>query len=92
MFQSIEDVKEDEEFDYVILRNSYDSRNKLSYEFVEEQLAPFKTILLKTVIRRSEAINQAQMNNEPVVHFDPKSYGAEDFRKLTREIIRYGSK
>jgi len=91
LFQSIEDVKESSDFKYMILRNGRDSRNKLSNVFVEEQLAPFKTNLLKTVIRRNEAINQAQMNNEPVMVFDPKSYGATDFKELTKEIIRYGS-
>jgi len=91
LFRSIEDVKESADYHYLILRNGYDSRNKLSNEFVEEQLAPFSESLLKTVIRRNEAINQAQMNNEPVEIFDPKSYGAEDFKKLTREIITYGS-
>ena len=91
LFQSIEDVKETSNFKYMILRNNRDSRNKLSNEFVEEQLAPFKKNLLQTVIRRNEAINQAQMNNEPVMVFDPRSYGAEDFKKLTREIISYGS-
>ena len=91
LFQSIEDVKETSDFEYMILRNNRDSRNKLSNQFVEEQLAPFKKNLLKTVIRKNEAINQAQMNNEPVMAFDPRSYGAEDFKKLTREIISYGS-
>lgn len=91
LFQSIEDVKETSEFRYRILRNNRDSRNKLSNEFVEEQLAPFKKNLFKTVIRKNEAINQAQMNNEPVMVFDPRSYGAEDFKTLTREIISYGS-
>ena len=91
LFQSIEDVKETSDFKYMILRNNRDSRNKLSNEFVEEQLAPFKKNLLQTVIRRNEAINQAQMNNESVMVFDPRSYGAEDFKKLTREIISYGS-
>ena len=91
LFQSIEDVKETSVFKYMILRNNRDSRNKLSNEFVEEQLAPFKKNLLKTIIRRNEAINQAQMNNEPVMVFDPRSYGAEDFKNLTREIISYGS-
>ncbi len=91
LFQSIEDVKETSDFEYMILRNNRDSRNKLSNQFVEEQLAPFKNNLLKTVIRKNEAINQAQMNNEPVMVFDPRSYGAEDFKKLTREIISYGS-
>jgi len=91
LFHSIEDIKETSNFNYMILKNNRDSRNKLSNEFVEEQLTPFKKNLLKTVIRRNEAINQAQMNNEPVMIFDPRSYGAEDFKKLTREIISYGS-
>jgi chromosome partitioning protein len=54
-------------------------------------LEQYKENLLKTVIRRNEAINQAQMNNEPVMVFDPRSYGAEDFKELTEEILRYGN-
>ncbi len=88
LFQSIKEVKEEDDFAYWILRNSRDARTKLSNAFVEEQLAPFKKNLLTTVIRRNEAINQAQMNNEPVMIFEPRSYGAEDFKKLTREIIK----
>ena len=88
LFQSIKEVKEFEDFDYWILRNSRDARTKLSNVFVEEQLMPFKKNLLETVIRRNEAINQAQMNNEPVMVFEPRSYGAEDFKKLTKEIIK----
>ena len=91
LFKSIEDVKESSDFKYMILRNGRDSRNKLSNVFVEEQLEPYRKNLLKTVIRRNEAINQAQMNNEPVMVFDPRSCGAEDFKELTEEILRYGN-
>jgi len=88
LFTSIQEVKESDEFDYWILRNGLDARTKLSNTFVEEQLLPFKENLLQTVIRRNEAINQAQMNNLPVMVFEPRSHGAEDFKKLTREIIK----
>lgn len=91
LFKSIEDVKESSDFKYMILRNARDSRNKLSNVFVEEQLEPYRKNLLKAVIRRNEAINQAQMNNEPVMVFDPRSCGAEDFKELTEEILRYGN-
>lgn len=87
LFQSIAEVKESASFDYRILRNAYDARNKVSNEFIEAQLQPFKDGLLKTVIRKSEPINQAQMNNELVYTFAPKSYGVEDFETLTQEII-----
>lgn len=72
------------------MRNSFDSRNRVSNTFIDEQLAPLRSNLLGTIIRRNEAINQAQMNNEPVFTFDPRSNGAEEFRSLTREIIDHG--
>jgi len=88
LFQSIADVKESDDFNYWILRNARDARTRLSNRFVEEQLAPFSRNVLATVIRRNEAINQAQMNGEPVLFFSPGSSGAEDYRQLTKEIIR----
>ncbi|OGQ95908.1 MAG: hypothetical protein A2521_02940 [Deltaproteobacteria bacterium RIFOXYD12_FULL_57_12] len=90
LFASISEVKESEVYGYRIVRNGFDARNKVSNEFVATQLAPLSANLLATVIRRTEAINQAQMNNEPVFTFDPRSNGAEDFTSLTREIIDYG--
>jgi len=91
LFQSIADVKESDDFPYLILRNGYDARTKVSNEYVEGELAAFSDHLLQTVIRRIEAINQAQMNNEPVFLFDPRSNGSRDFKTLTREIVAYGS-
>jgi chromosome partitioning protein len=46
--------------------------------------------VLKTVIRKSEAINQAQISGEPVLTFDPKGHGAQDFKALTKEVLRHG--
>ena len=49
-----------------------------------------RSSLLSTMIRKSEAINQAQISGEPVFTFDPKGHGAEDFETLTQEIMRHG--
>ena len=87
LFSSIAEVKESETFNYLILRNSYDGRNKQTNQFIESQLEPFSERLLKTVIRKTEALNQAQINNEPVFTFDPKGNGAQDFAALTQEIL-----
>jgi chromosome partitioning protein len=46
--------------------------------------------VLKTIIRKSEAINQAQISGEPVLTFDSKGYGAEDFRALTKKVLKHG--
>lgn len=87
LFSSIAEVKESEVFKYLILRNAYDGRNKQTNQFIETQLEPFSGNLLKTVIRKTEALNQAQINNEPVFTFDPKGNGTQDFAALTQEIL-----
>jgi len=89
LFDSIATVKESEKYKFCILRNSLDSRNKRSNEFIEKNLKPYKEYILKTIIRKSEPINQAQMNKEPVFSFDPNSHATEDFISLTKEIINY---
>jgi chromosome partitioning protein len=88
LFHSIEEVKETTDYQYQIIRNGFDARTKLSNEFIDGQLEPFKENLLTTILRKSEPINQAQMNDEPVFVFDPKSNGSEDFKALTKEIIK----
>jgi len=90
LFATISEVKETDTYNYRIVRNSFDSRNKVSNNFIDEQLTPLSANLLNTVIRKNESINQAQMNNEPVFTFDSRSNGAADFHSLTREIIDHG--
>jgi chromosome partitioning protein len=89
LFELIKDVKENHEYAYKIIRNMFDSRNKQSNQFTEEQLLPYKDNVLNTILRKNEAINQSQMNSEPIFTFDPKSHGSEDFYNLTGEIINY---
>lgn len=89
LFKSIELVKEGTDYRYKILRNGYDSRNKQSNAFIDENLQPFSSHLMNTVIRKTEAINQSQMNREPIFTFDPSSNAADDFLKLTKEVITY---
>lgn len=90
LFASIAEVKESENFKYLILRNAYDGRNKQTNQFIESQLEPFSENLLKTIIRKTEALNQAQINNEPVFTFDPKGNGSQDFLALTEEVLSHG--
>jgi len=90
LFSTISEVKESNSYNYRIVRNNFDSRNKVSNNFIEEQIAPLQPSLMKTIIRKNEAINQAQMNNEPVFTFDPRSNGTKDFYSLTQEIVGHG--
>jgi len=70
-----------------ILLTKYDSRNKISNDWVFQQLEPFKTLIFRTFIRRNEALNQSQMAQEPIFTYKPDSSGAEDYRELTNEFL-----
>jgi chromosome partitioning protein len=90
LFASIEEIRGGKGEDWWILRNVFDSRNRSTNEYVNKQLESVRPHLLETVLRKCEAINQAQINAEPVFTFDPKGHGAEDFEELTKEVLRHG--
>lgn len=71
-----------------ILLTRYDSRNRVSNDWVLEQLAPYRNLLFRTVIRKNEALNQAHMAQEPIFTFKPDSPGAQDYRDLTQEVLQ----
>src|SRR5207342_896422 len=74
LFTSIEEIREGKGGCW-ILRNAFDSRNRATNEYIEKQLESVRSHVLKTVIRKSEAINQAQISSEPVLTFDAKGHG-----------------
>jgi chromosome partitioning protein len=89
LFASIEEIREGKR-DCWILRNAFDSRTRATNDYIEKQLESVRSHVLKTVIRKTEAINQAQISGEPVLTFDPKGHGAQDFKALTKEVLRHG--
>lgn len=89
LFASIEEMREGKR-DCRILRNAFDGRTRATNDYIEKQLESVRSHVLKTFIRKSEAINQAQISGEPVLTFAPKGHGAEDFKALTKEVLRHG--
>jgi chromosome partitioning protein len=87
LLHSIKEIKDGQLYKYYILRNMFDRRNKQTNKFVHEVLSEFDAFLLTTLIRKNEAINQAQINGVPIQLFDSSSNGAQDFSSLTTEVI-----
>ena len=91
LMDTVENVKNQEEIDkskYIrILLTKYDSRKKITIDWVMEQLEPYKSMLFNTKIRQNEALNQSQMAQEPIFIFKPNSTGAEDYTALTQEFL-----
>lgn len=86
LIETIENVKNAEALDknklMRILLTKYDQRNKVTNDWVLQQLEPFKDLLFQTIIRKNEALNQAHMAQEPIFTFKPDSSGAQDYEQF----------
>lgn len=90
LFASIDELREDRPGRRFILRNAFDSRNKQTNDYIDRELEKVRDLLLQTILRKTEAINQAQINGEPIFTFDSGGHGAQDFEALTREVLTHG--
>lgn len=73
-----------------ILINKYNWRTNLSKQVVKRagQIADsLDTVVLKTKIRNNVSIAEAVGKNVGITEYDPKSNGAEDIKKLVKELL-----
>lgn len=87
LLSAVKEIKEDHNYKFFILKNLYEQRNSQTNKYVNEQLDPLREDTFTTIIRKNEAINQAQIINLPVQVFNPASKGAQDFNLLTEEVM-----
>lgn len=92
LIETIDHVKNNEphnnsEFIRILL-TKFESRNKVTNEWVLEQLEPYKDLIFKTAIRKNEALNQAHIAQEPIFMFKAASAGAEDYKSLTSDLLK----
>jgi len=90
LMETIEHVKNGDfnKNDFIrILLTKYDNRNKVSNDWVLQQLEPFKHLIFQTYIRRNEALNQSQMAQETIFHFKADSSGSQDYTQLINEFL-----
>ena len=84
LLDSIEMIRKGGFSRWLILRNAFDARNRATNAYVDNELVNVEGHLMETVIRRSEAINQAQIRRLPVVAYDPKSRATKRLWQLDR--------
>ena len=70
-----------------ILLTMFDRRNRVTNEYVLEQLRPYREKTFTTLVMKNEALNQAQIAQKAIFDFDPKSSGAQDYQQLTEEFL-----
>ncbi|KJG17026.1 chromosome partitioning protein ParA [Photobacterium iliopiscarium] len=85
LLDAVDEIK-DNEANYCILRNEIDSRNTLINNYIEKELEVVRDNVLKTVIRRSEHLSQANALSMPIRFYKKGSIINNDYSSLAKEI------
>lgn len=70
-----------------VLLTMYDERTNLAQQVSDSLRAHFGDKLLKTSIPRNVRLAEAPSHGMPVLHYDPRSRGAEAYRALAAELL-----
>jgi len=73
-----------------VIGTRFDSRKKLNNEVVGKIREYFGGKVFNTLIRDNIALAEAPSFGKTIFEYRPKSYGAEDYLSLCREIIKRG--
>lgn len=65
-----------------------DARTNLGLQVIEDVKKFFRDKVYQTVIPRNVRLSEAPSHGRPIIHYDPKSRGAESYMDLAREVIR----
>ena len=66
----------------------YDSRTNLSMQVVENVKSHLNQNIYKTLIPRNIRLAEAPSYGMPITKYDPKSAGADAYRKLAKEVMK----
>jgi len=69
-----------------IVPTMFDGRTNLSREVMEKIREYFGDKVYKTVIRKNVRLAEASSHGKPIVLYDPRSTGAEDYESLSKEV------
>ncbi len=69
-----------------IVMTMFDTRTKLSEQVVEEVQKFFGDLVYDVIIPRTVRLSEAPGYGQPITVYDPRSRGAESYRRLAREV------
>ncbi len=67
----------------------FDARTNLSQQVVDSVKQYLKEKVYETVIPRNVRLAEAPSHGMPIIEYDPRSTGAEAYRRLADEVINY---
>lgn len=72
-----------------ILLTMFDGRTNLNIQVVESVKKHFRNKVFATAIPRNVRLGEAPSYGQPIHQYDPRSTGAESYRRLAQEVIRH---
>jgi chromosome partitioning protein len=72
-----------------LLLTMYDDRINLSSAVANDLREFYGNLILKTVIPRNVRLAEAPSYGKPVIHYDPRSRGAESYFQLAEEVLAH---
>ena len=88
LLEVAQELRDEHAVPYRILITMFDLRTSRTNAIFEEFLEEHRRRLLKTIVFKSESLNQANLAGKPVTRFAPSSRGAFDYEQLSDEILR----
>jgi len=88
LLQAARELRDEEDVPYRILITMFDVRTTRTNDLFQDLLEEHRKRLLKTIIFKSESLNQANLAGKPVARFMPSSRGAYDYESLCDEILK----
>ena len=70
-----------------VLLTMYDSRTNLSSQVAEEVRNFFGDLVFESVIPRNVRLSEAPSFGVPIIDYDSRSKGAEEYKNLAREVL-----
>ena len=89
LIETVKEVKESLDSQYLIVRNLYDARNKQTNAYIDSELESFSERTLKIRLRKIESLNQSRIAGEPIQVYDQNSKGTTDYKELIMELIQH---
>lgn len=74
------------EIDGVVL-TMFDARTNLAIQVVDEVKTHFKDKVFRSIIPRNVRLSEAPSYGQPIIIYDPKSKGSENYFELAKEVI-----
>lgn len=73
-----------------VLMTMYDSRTNLAEQVVKEVRENFGDVVYHTMIPRNVRLSEAPSYGQPILIYDKRSRGSEEYMNLAKEVIKRG--